>query len=93
MKIELSDEKITRMAEAIHALANLAAYKGRKFDDIPIRLCGNHYELGSLAHPSKWPTLKPIFAKHAEQLELVCELAIDEVREELRRIANGENEQ
>ena len=85
MKIELKDEQIVRMANAIKTLREAATHK--PFRPLNIRYKGpNGYEYNLSCVPS------PIVEDYCDKVEAASAAALEAYRKHLREIADGEGD-
>lgn len=94
MKIELTDAKIQRMAKAIDTLNKIAGFVGAESETIVLQYKGSTQTTGlnNFVHGSEWPTIKPIIATACFELKQIRDRYMAEIRDELRRIADGGEE-
>lgn len=93
MKIQLTDEKIERMAYAIQVLKQIENFCGAHSETITLAYEDNKgastRTLHSYVCPYKFPTTKPIVERYCAEARELRNKYLAEIRTELRRIADG----
>lgn len=96
MKIELSDAKIQRMAAAIAALRSIDGFTGAASQTLVLQYGDKDGAqttgLSNYVHKSTWPTIEPIMLAFCMNVKALRDQALLQVRNELRRIADGGEE-
>ena len=89
MKIEVTDDQVVRMSQAIGALREMEGYKAQGPGGFGLRRA--EYEAGMPYAAMKEPSVKNRIEAYQRECQTLADTALADIRAIIRKIADGES--